>query len=46
MAGKEASPKNLAIVEACIKGREIVKKWQDADIADLARTRDFLDPQL
>lgn len=43
MAGKEASPKNLAIVDACIKGREIVGRWASSDIADLERVRSWLD---
>ena len=42
MAGKEASPRNLGIVDACIKGREILKLWQDNDIEDLKRTREYL----
>ena len=42
MAGKEASPRNLGIVDACIKGREILKNWQDNDVEDLKRTREYL----
>jgi hypothetical protein len=44
MAGKKASERNLMIVDACIKGREIFKRWQDNDIEDLERTRNFLRP--
>ena len=44
MAGKSASETNLAIVDACIKGREILKGWQDRDIEDLQRSRDYLRP--
>ena len=42
MAGKVASPKNLAIVEACIKGRELIKGWADNDIRDLEFVRSRL----
>ena len=42
MAGKSASETNLGIVDACIKGREILKNWQDNDIEDLKRTREYL----
>jgi len=42
LSGKTASPRNLAIVDACIKGREIVQQWQNGDIDDLKRTRENL----
>lgn len=42
MAGKEASPRNLAIVDACVKAREIVGGWQSSDMKDLERTREYL----
>jgi len=44
MSGKGASPKNLAIVEACIKGREIARRWANNDIKDLESVRDWLTP--
>jgi len=40
--GKYATEKNLAIVDACIKGREVLKQWQNGDIEDLKRIREDL----
>lgn len=42
MAGKARSERNLVIVDACIKSREIVAGWQASDIEDLERTREYL----
>jgi hypothetical protein len=41
-AGMRATDKNLRIVDACTRGREIVITWEKNDIKDLERVREHL----
>jgi len=43
-AGMRKSAGREAVIDACVKGREIVKTWMDNDIRDLERVRASLSP--
>jgi hypothetical protein len=42
LAGTPNDEHHQTIIQACIKGREIVKRWMDNDVKDLEATRDNL----
>lgn len=43
-AGMRKTKGREAVIDACVKGREIVKTWMDGDIRDLEHVRDCLSP--
>lgn len=45
-AGMRRTERNERVINACVKGREIVKTWMDSDIHDLEHVRrSLLDPK-